>query len=71
MVYISITGLTILHRRARSKPEPEFLTSFCVFSELMGDVFVSFVDISGIVDHHYLSFLFKTLCDNVSQCLFE
>jgi hypothetical protein len=71
LVDILITGLIILHYRACSKPEIEFLTSFCVFSELMGDAVVSFVDISGIVDHHYLNFPFIILCDNVSQCHFE
>ena len=35
--------------------------SFIVFSELMGEAIVRFVDIGGIVDYHCLNFLFKNM----------
>jgi len=46
-----------------SKPGPGFLTSyvvvFLVFNCFRWEMIFRFVDIDGIVDHHYLNFLFK------------
>jgi hypothetical protein len=58
----SITGLTLSHFSACLSPGPEFLASYVVvffmFNDLRRDVIVCFVDIGGIVDHHYLNSIF-------------
>ena len=55
-----LTGLSLSHFCTRFKPEPGFplpyVVVFFVFSMICGQIyFVRFVDIGGIVDHHYLS----------------
>jgi hypothetical protein len=42
-------------------PTSYMLWCFFVFSELRWEVIVYFVDIGGIVDHHWLNFLFITI----------
>jgi len=63
--YIYGTSLTLPHFCACHKPGPGFPTSyvvvFYVFNEMRRGVVVCFVNIGGIVDHHSLNVLFKTL----------
>jgi hypothetical protein len=55
----SITGLTLSHFSACLSPGPEFLASYVVvffmFNDLRRDVIVHFVNIGGIVGHHFLN----------------
>ena len=64
-VGIPLTGLTVPHFYAYLKPVPGFSTSthdlFFVYSGLMWEMIVHFVDIDGIVYIHSLDFLFNTL----------
>jgi hypothetical protein len=43
--------------------------TFSVFNDLSSEVIVCFVDIGGIVDHRYLSFLFMMLLCHQSICV--
>ena len=55
-----LTGLTLPHICACPKPGHEFPTSYVVdlfmFSDLRCEVAMRFVDIFGIVDHHFFNF---------------
>ena len=73
--YIPLAGLTLPHACAFPKPGPGFPTSyvvvFFVFIELKWEVVVRFVDIGGIIDHHYLHFLFIIRTQNYNREVFS
>jgi len=62
-----IPVLTSLHCCACPQPGPRFpvschclfVTVFCRFNNLRQEMFVGFVDIGGIVNHHCLNLLFN------------
>ena len=68
---LTLTGLTLLHVCACPSQNQDFQRHmswsffFCVFNELMWEVIVRFVDVSGIVDHHGKNFLL--ICQGIKM----